>query len=180
MATTQIPTAYRPHEEIYRFPPWLPAAVVLGAILAQTQLPDYYGFLKLLDLPLLAVIYFGFSRRNPSTGLLLGAFVGLFQDALGPAENYYIGLLGIAKTVVGYLASSLTSRVDTDSPAARAVLIFVLFLLHNFIYAGTQRLLPDMNIQTPLLDWAVLKMALINPIVGVVAFWQIDRFRRSH
>ena len=175
MATTQVSTIYKPHEEIYRFPPWLPAAVVLGAILAQTYLPLFFPFLVLLDLPLLAVVYFGFSRRNPSTGLLLGGFVGLFQDAL---THQPIGLFGIAKTVVGFLASSLTSRMDTDSAASRAILIFVFFLLQNFIYAGTQNLLLDM--EAPMLNLTVLKAALINPIVGVIAFWQFDRFRRSH
>lgn len=179
MGTTSAPRIYKPHPEIYRFPPWLLVTVVLAAILIQTSphLLRFFPFMELLDLPLLVVIYFGFSRRNPSTGLLLGCFVGLLQDAL---SHQYIGLFGIAKTVVGFLASSLTSRVDTDNATGRAMLIFGFYLLQSTIHAGAESLLPipetSLFSQKGMLE--VLKAALINPIVGVIAFAQFDRVRK--
>jgi len=80
------------------------------------------------DLPLLVTIYFGLSRRNPSTGLLLGMVIGLLQDSLsGPTVPGW-GLYGIAKTIIGYLASSIGARLDTEHPAARFALTFAFSL----------------------------------------------------
>ena len=177
MGTMSTPGIYRPHTEIYRFPPWVLVAAILISFLAQTFLLEFFRVGNILDLPLLVVIYFGFSRRNPSTGLLLGSFVGLLQDAL---SYQAIGLFGVAKTVVGFLASSLTSRVDTDNPAARTLLIFGFFLLQNAVYAGTQSLLPEMGAQPPMPLLQALKAGLVNAIIGVIAFTQFDRVRRIH
>ena len=70
-------------------------------------------------------IYFALSRRNPSGGLLLGMVIGLAQDSLSHTP---IGLYGIAKTLVGFVASSLGSRIDVEHPAqplpADAFLLF--------------------------------------------------------
>ena len=89
----------------------------------------YVRRLDFLDLPLLITIYFGLSRRNPSTGLLLGTTIGLLQDSLsGPTVP--LGLYGIAMTVVGYLASSIGARLDTEHPVARFALMAGFFVLH--------------------------------------------------
>lgn len=165
---------YRPQPEIYRFPPWLLVSIVLLSVLAQVYLPVYFDFIALFDLPLLVVIYIGFNRRNPSTGLLLGCFIGLFQDAL---SDQYIGQFGMAKTVIGFLASSLSSRVDTDSATTRALVVFLFYLLQNLIYQGGQILL--LNQEGQLLGLQVIKAALVNPILGVLLFSQLDRFRRT-
>ena len=58
-------------------------------------------------------IYFALSRRNPSSGLLLGMVIGLLQDSLSRTP---IGLYGIAKTLVGYLSSSIGARIDVEHP----------------------------------------------------------------
>ncbi len=168
-----ITSIYRPQPEIYRFAPWLLVTIVLLSVLAQVYLPLYFSFISLFDLPLLVVIYFGINRRNPSTGLLLGCFIGLFQDAL---SGQFIGQFGMAKTVVGYLASSLSTRVDTDSATTRALLIFLFFLLQNLIYEGVQILL--LGQESQLLSLQIVKSALVNPIFGVLLFSQLDRFRK--
>src|SRR5574341_367410 len=129
--------------EVYRFHPLVLATAVVAAIFLQASLPLYLPlvpFLPLLDLPLLLVIYFGFSRRNPATGLLLGLAMGILQDALSYQP---IGLYGMAKTLVGYGASSLTSRIDTEPRSARLLLVFGFYFLHQCAYALIQRLLLD-------------------------------------
>ena len=68
-------------------------------------------------LPLLVTIYFGVSRRNPVTGMFLGGAIGILQDAL--SHDNPIGLFGIAKTIVGYLASTVGARIDTQHPVSR-------------------------------------------------------------
>ncbi|MEE8199663.1 MAG: rod shape-determining protein MreD [Candidatus Acidoferrales bacterium] len=165
---------YRPRTEIYRFHALVVSLAVLAAILLQVFLPLYPAFLSLLDLPLLVVIYFGISRRNPSSGLLLGLVVGVLQDLL--SENY-VGLYGMAKTVVGFAASSLGARVDTDRPAPRLLLVFLFVHFHQFLYASGERLLPGSAADYVSLQ--VLEAALVNALVGVVVFHLLDRFRKS-
>lgn len=165
---------YKPQPEIYRFPPWLLVTLVLLSVLGQVYLPLYFSIVTLFDLPLLVVIYFGINRRNPSTGLLLGCFVGLFQDAL---SDQFIGQFGMAKTAIGFLASSLSVRVDTDSATTRAMLIFLFFLLQNFILEGEKILL--LNQASQLLSLQTVKQALVNPFLGVLVFSQLDRFRKN-
>src|SRR5205814_10205814 len=90
--------------------------------------------------PLLVTIYFGLSRRNPSLHVALPIFIGLFQDSLsGPTVP--LGLYGIAKTIIGYLASSIGARLDTEHPAARFALTFAFFIVHQGLIAVTRGIL---------------------------------------
>src|ERR1700752_4511525 len=118
-------------------------AILISTLLAlvfQAWFPLHFSRMALLDLPLLVTIYFGLRRRNPSTGLLLGTAIGLLQDSLsGPPVP--LGLFGIAKTVIGYLASSIGARLDTEHPAARFALTILFFGLHQGIIVLTRRLL---------------------------------------
>jgi len=125
------------HIEVYKFRTGAIPIATLLALVIQAWLPLHFTRAALLDLPLLVVIYLGLSRRNPSTGLLLGTAVGLMQDSLsGPTVP--LGLFGIAKTVIGYLASSLGARLDTEHPAARFALTAGFFIPpHPACAAGT-------------------------------------------
>ena len=60
------------HIEVHKF---RAGAIILAtafALVLQAFLPIYFPKASILDLPLLIVIYFGLSRRNPSTGLASG------------------------------------------------------------------------------------------------------------
>ena len=106
------------HIEVHKFRSGAIIGATALALLLQVFVPVYFPKFSTLDLPLLIVIYFGLSRRNPSTGLLLGMLIGLLQDSLsGPTVP--LGLYGIGKTIIGYLASSIGARLDTEHPAAR-------------------------------------------------------------
>ena len=55
------------HIEVHKF---RGGAIVLATVLAlflQASVPVYFSKFSVLDLPLLLTIYFGLSRRNPST-----------------------------------------------------------------------------------------------------------------
>src|SRR6266849_637741 len=94
------------HIEVHKFRTGAIIGSLLLVLFLQAFLPLYVPKAEILDLPLLITIYFGLSRRNPSTGLLLGMAIGLAQDSLsGPTVP--LGLYGIAKTIIGYLASSI-------------------------------------------------------------------------
>src|SRR4029077_9071779 len=152
------------------------AAATIVALFLQTSVPVYFPKFAVLDLPLLLTIYFGLSRRNPSSGLLLGMVIGLLQDSLsGPTIP--LGLYGIAKTIAGYLASSIGARLDTEHPIARFALTMTFFVLHQGIITLTRRLLlaePE--------RWFTLHLAIaaaVNAVVAVVLFTLLDRLRRS-
>jgi rod shape-determining protein MreD len=163
------------HIEVHKFR----AGSILGTLVIifflQAFLPIYFHKLAILDLPLLITIYFGLSRRNPSTGLLLGMAIGLAQDSLsGPTVP--IGLYGIAKTIIGFLASSVGARLDTEHPAARFALTIVFFGLHQGILVVERRILlaqPEV--------WFTVQLAiaaLVNAVVGVFLFTVLDRLRK--
>src|SRR6202041_464805 len=128
------------HIEVHKFRGGAIVMATIIALLLQTTIPVHFPKFALLDLPLLLTIYFGLSRRNPSTGLLLGMTIGLLQDSLsGPTVP--LGLYGIAKTIIGYLASSIGARLDTEHPAARFALTILFFGVHQGLIALTRRLL---------------------------------------
>lgn len=151
--------------------------VILTAFLAlvlQAFLHKYGRWSELIDLPLLVTVYFGVSRRNTSTGLLLGAVIGILQDALS-ADNP-IGLYGIAKTLVGYIASSIGGRIDTEHPLSRFGLVFLLFHFHQIVLAVTQRAL--LNEPARFFTLHLLLDSFVTAAVGVGLFALLDRLRR--
>jgi rod shape-determining protein MreD len=172
-----VAVAYERRPEVYRFHPGVLVATVGVAVLLQAIIPLYLPFqalFSLFELPLLVVVYFGLSRRNPSTGLLLGLVVGVLQDALSQSP---IGLYGMAKTLVGYVASSLSTRIETDRAQPRLLLVFLFYLFHYSVYAFEQRLLLDQPAR--LVSLSALEGALVNALLGVLVFHLLDRFRHA-
>src|SRR3712207_2785872 len=87
--------------------------VPLVAILFQVYLPRFFQYLGYLELPLLVTVYHALMQRQPISGLLFGAAIGLAQDSLSP---HPLGMFGIVKTLVGYFAASVSMRFDVDNP----------------------------------------------------------------
>ena len=163
------------HIEVYKFRTGAIPVAALLALVIQAWLPLHFTRAALLDLPLLVVIYLGLSRRNPSTGLLLGTAVGLMQDSLsGPTVP--LGLFGIANTVIGYLASSLGARLDTEHPAARFALTAGFFIIHQAVVALTRRIL--LAQPEPWFNLHLFAAAFVNALVAVFLFILLDRLRR--
>lgn len=160
--------------EVYRFSPGVFVAAAALAILLQAYLPGRLPAIRLLDLPLLIVVYFGLSRRNPSAGLWLGLLVGLVQDAL---STHHIGQYGMAKTLVGFAASSVGMRLDTEQPTTRLLLVFIFYLFHQMVFGGVQWLL--LARPGSWFSLTLLEAALVNALLAVLVFHLLDRFRRS-
>ena len=164
------------HIEVHKFRTGAILISTLLALVFQAWFPLHFARMALLDLPLLVTIYFGLSRRNPSTGLLLGTAIGLLQDSLsGPTVP--LGLFGIAKTVIGYLASSIGARLDTEHPAARFALTAGFFIIHQAVVALTRRIL--LAQPESWLNLHLFAAALVNALVAVVLFILLDRLRRQ-
>ena len=165
------------HIEVHKFFPGAIIVVTIAALVLQASFPVYFPRLEILDLPLLVTIYFGLSRRNPSTGLLLAMVIGLSQDALsGPTVP--LGFYGIAKTIVGYLASSIGARLDTEHPAARFALIMAFFVVQQATLGVIRRLLLAREPEA----WLNAHLAIgagVNALLGTLLFLALDRLRRS-
>ncbi len=173
MAVTVTYTS-REEIEVYRFSLGAAVGIPLGAVLVQACLPAYLHFFQIFDLPLLVTIFFAISRRSPITGLLAGGGIGLLQDSL---THQPLGLYGIAKTIIGYIASSLGVKIDVENPGSRLIMTFVFFLLHQVIYFVVARGL----VQQQDLHWRwahVAIAAFANGVLAIPLFAFLDRFKR--
>jgi rod shape-determining protein MreD len=164
-----------PNVEVHKFYSGTIIGVSLLALVFQAFLHKYGRWAQWVDLPLLVTIYFGVSRRNPVTGLFLGGTIGIIQDAL--SHDNPIGMYGIAGTIVGYLASSIGARIDTEHPLARLGLIFIFFHFHQAILAIIQRVL--LQHHEPFFTLNLLLDSVITAAFGVFLFAMLDRLRRQ-
>jgi rod shape-determining protein MreD len=158
---------------VFQVHPAILALAALMALLLQTFLPLKIPLARLMDFPLLIAIYFALMRRDKVFGVALGAGLGLLQDAL---SHGYIGIFGIAKSVVGYLAASASTRFELESLVARAVLTGAFVLVHNLCLVALQHALLEVP---PLFQpIAAASAVLVNVALGLVVFQILDRFRR--
>ncbi|MGC9223528.1 MAG: rod shape-determining protein MreD [Terracidiphilus sp.] len=158
--------------EIRRYPVLVYALVPLASLVLQAWLPRIVGRYDWFDLPLVVTIYFALERRSPIQGAILGAAMGLFEDAL---SHHAIGVNGIAKTVVGFLAASVGIRIEVENPLIRLLLTFTLSILSSTLYFFTYRFLLGLAI-----DWnwlTELFRAVGNSLIAVVLFSMLDRLQ---
>lgn len=164
----------RPDEAVYRFNGFVAVGVPLLAIFVRVFLPIRFHFFSWFELPLLVVIYFAMARRNQVAGLMTGAIIGLVQDSM---TQLPIGIYGLANTIVGYGASSLSVKIDTENPGSRALITFCFYLLQQFIYITVARGMVRLD-----LEWQwhrVLLIGLVNAAIAIVLFSMLDRFRQK-
>ncbi len=170
-----MPITYTSKEqiEVYRF--GIPVTIIapLIALFLQAFLPLRFPWFAYLDLPLLMVIFFAVARRNPVTGLLTGAIIGILQDSL---THHPLGLFGIANTVVGYGASSLGVKLDVENAGSRFLVTVFFFGIHEVVYFAVARGLVRLNLQ-----WSMpheIASAVVNGIMAVLLFHLLDRFKQ--
>ena len=148
--------------------------VPLFAILFQIYVPLFFPFAKVLDMPLLVVVYFAVMRRSQVQGLLIGAVVGLAQDSL---SKNWLGMFGIVDTLVGYFAASIGMRLDVEHPMMRLLLSFFFYVFHEIVYWVLRRALLAQMV--PLEVQHMLIQGVFNAVVGVSLFHFLDRLRET-
>jgi rod shape-determining protein MreD len=159
--------------EVYRFSVPVAIAIPLVALAFQAFVPRWLSFFNIFDLPLLVVIFFAVARRSQVAGMLTGALIGLLQDSL---TIHPIGLNGIAKTVVGYGASSLGVKIDVENAGTRFLVVLFFYVLHEAVYFGVARWLVLLPLQW---SWRhELGSALANALLAVALFALLDRFKQ--
>jgi rod shape-determining protein MreD len=154
----------------YRFRPAAIILIPVAAILLQVYLPLFFSGFAQLELPLLVTVYFAIKRRQPVSALLIGAGIGLVQDAL---SNNPIGMFGIIKTLTGYFAGVLSTRMDTDSAVVRFFINLFFYFFHQFFYwAMSTSMLGHQPLMEPL---SLALYGLVNAIVAVPLFRLLDK-----
>ncbi|WP_263368154.1 rod shape-determining protein MreD [Edaphobacter bradus] len=166
-------TSRRELEE-HSFPPAVTLLVPVAAILLQVLITKLSWRMGIVDLPLLVAIFFAVSRRNPMAGTLTGMLIGLLQDALTAQP---IGVNGMAKSVIGYIAASIGVQVDVENLTTRVLINFGFSLLNSVLLFLINRRLLD-NADFHLLWLHELLRALVNTLVAVPLFLLLDRTRR--
>jgi rod shape-determining protein MreD len=166
-------TSRRELEE-HSFTPAVTLLVPVAAIVLQVLLSKLYWRFSYLDLPLIVAIFFAVSRRSPAAGTLTGAAIGLVQDAL---TGRPIGVNGMAKSVIGYIAASIGVQVDVDNMTTRVVMNFGFSLLNSLIlFLINRRLLGQAEIH---LQWVPeLVRAAANTVVALPIFLLLDYTKR--
>lgn len=160
------------HVETRRYPRILYVLAPFAALVLQAWLPRVVGQYAWFDLPLIITVYFALGRRNPIQGTIMGAAMGIFEDAL---THRPIGINGVAKTAVGFLASSVGVRIVVENQTIRLVLNFLLSLLSSAIVVFVYRYLLGLD-----LHWrwfTELYSAIGNSLIAMVLFPILDRLR---
>jgi rod shape-determining protein MreD len=140
-------------------------AAIAAALALQTTLARFVvrGTVA-VDLVLVVVVYVALTS-GPVPGLLTGTVAGLIQDALASGV---IGIGGLAKTVVGFLAGIIGTQFIVAQPLPRFVVFVGATALHAVIFMGLYALLDLRHFGTPYA--AVGGQAVGNAVVGVLAF----------
>jgi rod shape-determining protein MreD len=146
------------------------AFVVLAtavAVALQTTL-DRWVPVGTVDLVLVVVVYNALAS-GPVTGLLAGSFAGLVQDAM---SGGIIGMAGLTKTIVGFLAGIIGTQFIVAHSISRFVVFFLATVVNAAVFMGLYQLLGLRNFGTPVA--AVAARGLGNALVGVLAFKIIE------
>ena len=159
--------------EVHRFGWFVSIGIPLLAIFIQVFVSRPLASIKIFDLPLLVTIFFAVARRRPVPGLITGAAIGTMQDVF---LGSFVGLNGIAKTIIGYLASSLGVRIDVENPGSRFLMTFAFCMLHRIAYMIIDRGLVGGN--EPWYWTHTLVSALANGVLSVVLFALLDRLKQ--
>ena len=148
--------------------------VPLLALGLQSLLSLHLSRFDLIDLPLLVTIYYAITQREPVSATLVGAVIGIAQDGL---THNALGIFGISKAVVGYMAASLGVRVDTENHGARFLLAFGFTLAQTVILWLLERHM----LGQPFAWHGVHELirAVVNAVVGVFLFALLDLTRRT-
>lgn len=160
--------------EQYRFHPAVTVLAPLICVLLGAVLPRISPRLAILDLPLIATVFFAVSRRSPVAGAMTGTLIGLLQDAL---TDQPFGVYGIAKAIIGYIGASVSFTVDVENILNIILFNFIASLLQSvMLYIIRRRMLgiPTEHLQ-PVYE---LIRAGVNTAVAIPIFMLLDRFKQ--
>jgi len=121
-----------------------------------------------VDLVLVVVVYVALTG-GPVTGMLAGSIGGLVQDSL---SSGVIGIGGLAKLIVGFLAGIIGQQFIVTAALPRFVMFLAATLVHAGLFMGLYMLLGLRTFSSPYA--AAMGQAAGNAVVGMIAFTIIE------
>lgn len=147
---------------------WVVAAITLALALQTTLARFVVRGTAAVDLVLVVVVYVALTS-GPVTGLLAGSIAGLVQDAL---SSGIIGIGGLAKTLVGFIAGVTGTQFIVATALPRFVVFVAATLLHAVVFMGLYVMLDLRQFPSPYA--AVVGQAIGNALIGVIAFQIVE------
>lgn len=143
-------------------------AIALALALQTTLARFLVGGTAAVDLVLVVVVYVALTS-GPVTGMFTGSLAGLIQDAL---SSGVIGIGGLAKSVVGFLAGAIGQQFILTAALPRLVMFLAATAAHAAVVMGLYVLLGLRSFPSP---WAAIaSQAVGNTAVGMIAFMLIE------
>jgi rod shape-determining protein MreD len=121
-----------------------------------------------VDLVMVATVYVALTA-GPVAGMMAGTVGGLIQDAL---SSGIIGIGGLAKTIVGFLAGVIGTQFIVANSLPRFVVFLAATVVHAVVFMGLYVVLGLRQFGTPYTQ--VAGQALGNAFVGVIAFQIVE------
>ena len=143
-------------------------AIALALALQTTVGRFVVGGTAAIDLVLVVVVYVALTT-GPVTGMLAGSAAGLVQDAL---SSGVIGIGGLAKSIVGFLAGVIGQQFIVTAALPRFVMFLAATVVHSAVFMGLYMLLDLRTFESPYA--AVASQAFGNAIAGMIAFTIIE------
>ena len=145
-------------------------AIALALALQTTLARFLVGGTAALDLVLVVVVYVALTS-GPVSGMLAGSLAGLIQDAL---SSGVIGIGGLAKSIVGFVAGAVGRQFIVTAALPRLVMFVGATAAHAVVFMGLYAMLGLRSFPSP---WAaILSQALGNAAVGMIAFTIVESF----
>lgn len=143
-------------------------AIALALALQTTLAGFVVGGTAALDLILVVVTYVALTS-GPVTGMLAGSLAGIIQDAL---SSGVVGIGGLAKSIVGFLAGAIGQQFIVTAALPRLVMFLGATGVHAAVFMGLYVVLGLRAFPSP---WtAIASQALGNAVVGLIAFAIIE------
>jgi rod shape-determining protein MreD len=143
-------------------------AIALALALQTTLARFLVGGMVAVDLVLVVVVYVALTS-GPVTGLFVGSFAGILQDAL---SSGVIGVGGLAKSIVGFLVGAIGQQFIVTAMLPRLMMFLAATAVHAVVFMGFYVLVGLRSFPSP---WtAVLSQALGNAAVGMIVFTIIE------
>ena len=159
--------------DVFKVRPIVLWPTIFLSLLLQIVLPVAFPKARFFDFPLIVTIYFSLLRRNKMFGIGLGTLVGLVQDAL---SHQYIGLYGMTKALIGFLAAAASGKFDIEQVLARFILAGILVLVHGGFLLGLEHSL--LESPPPFVPLDLLTSVLFNVAAALILFQVLDRFKK--
>jgi rod shape-determining protein MreD len=148
-------------------------AVIAGLIFA-LMLQTTLGGLSLqagtrVNFVLIAVVFISLTL-GPVPGLLAGMVGGIAQDAVGGG---ILGAGGISKTVIGFVVGVFGSQFIVSQPVPRFVIFVAATVVHELCFQALYAVAETHGFRFHYRE--VLTQAAVNGIVGIAAFWLVEK-----